>query len=68
MSKAYITLKWTETGWLASFQGGDMPQNQLLPLPFTAEAPFPMVKRDLEQRFPGSFVSASLRLQDGGAA
>ena len=62
-SKAYITLKWTAKGWLASFQGGDMPQNELIPLPFTAEATFPMVKRDLEGRFPGCFVSGSLRLQ-----
>jgi hypothetical protein len=59
----YITLKWTNTGWLASFQGGDMPQNKLLPLPLTAEATFPMVKRHLEKLFPGCFVSGSLRLQ-----
>ena len=59
----YITLKWTAKGWFASFQGGNMPQNELLPLPFTAEAPFPIVKRDLESRFPGCRVSASLRLQ-----
>jgi hypothetical protein len=59
----YITVKWTATGWLASFQGGDMPQNTLLPLPLTAEAPFGMVKRHLERLFPGCRVSASLRLQ-----
>ena len=49
--------------WLAMFQGGDMPQNELLPFPFTAEATFPQVKGDLEQRFPGCRVSGSLRLQ-----
>jgi hypothetical protein len=57
----YINLKWTPTGWLASFEGGNMPQNTLLPLPWTAEAGFTMVKRDLESRFPGCRVSASAR-------
>ena len=61
-SKEYITLKWTSTCWLASFQGGTMPQNELIPLPLTGEATFPMVKRHLEQLFPGCFVSGSLRL------
>lgn len=58
----YITLKWTPTGWQAMFQGGDMPQNVLLPLPWTADAQFPTIKRDLEKRFPGCCVSGSLRL------
>jgi hypothetical protein len=62
----YITLKWTPTGWLASFQGGDMPQNTLLPLPLTAEASHPMVKRHLQELFPGAVVSGSLRLQAEG--
>jgi len=61
MSQVYITLKCTAQGWQASFQGGRMPQDTWLPLPFTAEAGFPMVKRDLEGRFPGCRVSASAR-------
>src|SRR6516165_4536648 len=46
------------------FQGGDMPQAAF---PFTAEATFPQVKGDLEQRFPGCCVSGSLSLTLAGA-
>lgn len=63
MRKTWINLKWTPTGWFAMFDGGDMPQNVLIPLPFTSGASFPMVKRDLESRFPDAHVSGSLRLQ-----
>ena len=59
----YITVKWTRSCWLASFEGGDMPQNELMPLPLTGEATFPQVKAHLQRLFPGCFVSGSLRLQ-----
>ncbi len=59
----YITLRWTPESWLAQFQGHEhICSDTLLPLPFTGDVPFPVVKRDLEERFPKCFVSGSLRI------
>jgi len=41
-----------------------MPQNYWIPLPLTGNAPFPLVKRYLAERFPGCRVSASARTYD----
>jgi hypothetical protein len=46
LSPCYIQLRWTTKGWIAIFDGGPMPQNIPLPLPFTSEASAIMVRRD----------------------
>jgi hypothetical protein len=43
-------------GWLATFEGGDMPQGVAIPLPFTAGAAPATVAADLMARFPGARV------------
>ena len=48
-----IVLRKTPQGWTIKFRdGGDMPQNVEMPLPFTSRAPFEMVAAELRSRFP----------------
>jgi hypothetical protein len=59
----HIILRWTRKGWIAIFQGGSMPQNIPLPLPFTSEASAIMVKRDIQARFPQARIEVQLEVE-----
>jgi hypothetical protein len=63
MSPIYIQLRWTTKGWIAIFQGGTMPQNIPLPLPYTVEASARMVRRDFEARFPQARIEVQLEVE-----
>jgi hypothetical protein len=58
-----IILRWTKKGWIAIFQGGTMPQNVPLPLPFTNEASAIMVRRDIQARFPQASIEVQLEVE-----
>jgi hypothetical protein len=63
MRKTWINVKWTPACWYAYFDGGDMPQNVLVPIHRSAGLSFPAVKSALQSRFPDAIISGSLRLQ-----
>jgi len=52
-----IILQKSTKGWQAMFQGGNMPQDIYLPLPFTPTADKEMVKADLRSRFPNALFT-----------
>ena len=59
----HIILRWTRKGWIAIFQGGSMPQNIPLPLPWSPEASPKLVKRDIQARFPQASIEVQLKVE-----
>jgi hypothetical protein len=55
-----IVLHRDSTGWNATFNGGDMPQGEVIPLPYTARAPYGIVANETADRFPGAVVIVRL--------